>query len=122
MSQNTPKTQSKQPRLLNAKTLLLLLAGAVLGYLLTPTEGFSVRFENQSAQMITAIKLDFGSADGQSSLQTFRLPAGESRTLFLNHPTGAGFNVQVFYADGQKQEFCALRGNKDQRPVLPLAL
>lgn len=122
MSHNTSDPKSKQPRLLNTKTLLLLLAGAVLGYLLTPTEGFSVRFENQSAQMITAIKLDFGSADGQSSLQTFRLPAGESRTLFLNHPTGAGFNVQVFYADGQKREFCALKGNEDSRPMLPLTL
>lgn len=122
MSQNTPKTQSKQPGFLSFNALILLLTGALAGYLLSPDEGFSVRFENQSNQMITAIRLDFGSADGQSSLQTFRLPTGESRTLFLNHPAGAGFNVQVFYADGQKQEFCALRGNKDQRPVLPLAL
>ncbi|WP_417598179.1 hypothetical protein [Oceanospirillum sp.] len=100
--------------------LLLLIAGGVIGYALAPDEGFGVRFENRSAQMITAIKLDFGSADGQSSLQTFRLASGESRTLFLNHPSGAGFNVQVFYADGQKREFCALKGNKDLRPTLVL--
>lgn len=100
--------------------LLILLAGGMTGYHLAPDEGFAVRLENHSQQMISRIKLDFGSADTQSGIQTFRLAAGESRTLFLNHPPGAGFNVQVFYADGQKRAFCALKGNEDLRPVLPL--
>lgn len=114
------KTAADLQQLSRRTMFLLLLCGGVLGYNLAPDEGFAVRFENQSQQMISSIKLDFGSADAQSSMQTFRLGAGESRTLFLNHPPGAGFNVQVLYADGQKQAFCALRGDTRVRPTIPL--
>lgn len=108
-------------RQLSRRTLaLLILLGGVLGYHSAPDEGYAVRFENQSDQMISRIKLDFGSADAQASMQSFRLAAGESRTLFLNHPPGAGFNVEVLYADGKTQSFCALRGDERNRPVLPL--
>lgn len=104
------------------KAIAVLTVGFLLGRWFTTDEGFAVNFINTDEQQITAIKLDFGSSNSQSSIQTFRLASQESRVLFLNHPLDAGFNVLITYADGQQQEFCALKGNKNPRPELQLAL
>ena len=104
------------------KALAVLVLGILLGRWLATDEGFAVKFTNADEQQITSIKLDFGSSDTQSSIQTFRLAPQASRILFLNHPLDAGFNVLITYADGQQQEFCALKDNKKPRPELQLAL
>ena len=104
------------------KALTVLILGILLGRWLATDEGFAVNFTNAGQQQITSIKLDFGSSNSQSRIQTFRLAPQESRVLFLNHPLGAGFNVLITYANGQQQEFCALKGNKNPRPELQLAL
>ncbi|GLR63825.1 PKD domain-containing protein [Marinospirillum insulare] len=104
------------------KILIILGIGFLLGRWFAAEEGLAVNFTNSSQQQITSIKLDFGSSDGQSSIQTFRLAPQESRTLFLNHPAGMGFNVLVTYADGQQQDFCALKGDTSLRPQLDLNL
>lgn len=97
------------------------LLGAWLGGRLTaPVQGLEVGFQNRSAVMIESVRLDFGSADTQSSIQAFRIAPGETRTLVLNHRPGMGFNVQVNYSDGRTQAFCALRGDKRSTPVLAL--
>ncbi len=104
------------------KALVILMLGFLLGRWLAPNEGFAVKFTNADQLQITSIKLDFGSSNSQSSIQTFRLAPQESRVLFLNHPLGAGFNVLITYANGQQQEFCALKDNKNPRPELKLVL
>lgn len=104
------------------KTLGILLIGILLGRWFAADQGLAVNFINTSQQQITSIKLDFGSSNGQSSIQTFRLAPQESRSLFLNHTVGMGFNVLVIYANGQQQEFCALKGDKNLRPNLELNL
>lgn len=104
------------------KAIAVLVLGILLGRWLATDEGFAVKFTNADEQQITSIKLDFGSSDTQSSIQTFRLASQESRVLFLNHPLDAGFNVLITYTNGQQQEFCALKGNKKTRPELKLML
>ena len=104
------------------KALAVLILGILLGRWLATDEGFAVKFINADQQQITSIKLDFGSSNTQSSIQTFRLAPQESRVLFLNHPLDAGFNVLITYADGQQQEFCALKDNKKPRAELKLML
>ncbi|WP_114418717.1 hypothetical protein [Marinospirillum perlucidum] len=77
-----------------------------------PPNSLEVEFINSSEVMIDRIQLDFGYAQGQSQIQTLRLAPGEARRLLLNHQPGAGFNVQVNFADGVKQDFCANRGEQ----------
>ncbi|SFX23085.1 hypothetical protein [Marinospirillum alkaliphilum] len=106
-----------KPRLLLMATLLL---GFLAGWWLNPgvrlpEASLLVEFENASDQLITSLKLDFGHASGQSSLLALRLAPGEKRSLFLNHPPAAGFNVLVSYADGLQQDFCANRGTQGQQ-------
>ncbi|MBP0047356.1 hypothetical protein H9C73_01290 [Marinobacterium sp. AK62] len=107
-------------RVLFFSTLMALATGWLGGQLTRPVLGMEVTFHNVSTQMIESIQLDFGSAASQSRIQAFRLPPGESRTLALNHTPGMGFNVQILYRDGRKQEFCALRGDDRTQPELPL--
>lgn len=104
------------------KASILIVLGALLGYRLATDEGLAVNFTNLSDQAITSIKLDFGSVASQSSILIFRLEPQESQKVFLNHPVGMGFNVLVTYADGQQQEFCALKDDKNSRPELKLTL
>ncbi|NLW06158.1 MAG: hypothetical protein GX029_13195 [Pseudomonadaceae bacterium] len=104
------------------KAIALLILGILLGRWFTVDEGFAVKFTNADQQQITSIKLDFGSSNSQSSIQTFRLAPQESRVLYLNHPLGAGFNVLITYANGRQQEFCVLKDNKKPRPELKLEL
>lgn len=99
--------------------LTLILVGFLLAWLLLPAaelpeKGMQVELVNKSDVMIDNIRLDFGYSQGQSSIQSLRLPAGETRTLLLNHEPGAGFNVQVRYADGLEQDFCANQGEQGQ--------
>lgn len=99
--------------------LPVFLLGVLLGHSLLqrpalPEQGMQVDFINTSDVAIESIQLDFGHAAGQSSLLLLRLPAGASRSLLLNHQPGAGFNLQVRYADGVQQEFCANRGVQGQ--------
>ncbi|WP_299196553.1 hypothetical protein [uncultured Amphritea sp.] len=100
--------------------LLALLASVILSRLNSVDSGMTVTFHNSSDLMIESIQLDFGSADTQSKIQAFRIPAGEERILLLNHQPGMGFNVQVNYRGGNKQAFCALRGDDQRRPVIYL--
>ena len=120
MTQQNNSFFSNKPWWLKAMAVLIL--GILLGRWLSADEGFAVNFTNADQQQITSIKLDFGSSDTQSSIQTFRLAPQESRVLYLNHPLGAGFNVLITYANGQQQEFCALKDNKNPRPELKLVL
>ncbi|MBV0934858.1 hypothetical protein [Marinobacterium weihaiense] len=107
-------------RVLFFSVLLALAGGWVAGRMTHPALGLEVGFYNASEVMIESIQLDFGSADTQSRIQVFRIAPGETRTLALNHSKGMGFNVQVNYSDGRKQEFCALRGDDRARPELEL--
>lgn len=110
---------------MNRKQLLLCLsASLVAGFLLSswfssssslPEKTMSVEFVNTSEQMIDSLQLDFGHAQGQTSLLSLRLAPGERRILLLNHQPGAGFNVVARYADGVEQDFCANRGEQGQR-------
>lgn len=104
--------------------VLTLIIGFLLGSLFTyfvvpttalPDKSLSVEFINSSEVRIDSLQLNFGYAEGQSSLLSLRLKPGEARTLLLNHEPGAGFNVTVQYADGLKQDFCANRGKQGQR-------
>ncbi len=102
-------------------TLLLAMAvGWASGRFTAPARGLEVTFHNESKTLIESIRLDFGSADTQSSIQAFRIAPGHQRMLVLNHPPGAGFNVNVRYQGGQEQEFCALRGDERPRPAIHL--
>lgn|SRR5690554_3937078 len=107
-------------RLLFFSLILALAAGWVGGRWTAPVLGLEISFRNVSDVHIESIQLDFGNADTQSSIQTFRIAPGETRTLALNHSPGMGFNVQVNYSNGRKQEFCALRGDDRTRPAIDL--
>ncbi|WP_143089500.1 hypothetical protein [Marinospirillum celere] len=74
-----------------------------------------VEFVNTTDVMLNSLQLDFGNAQGQTSLLSLRLAPGERRTLLLNHEPGAGFNVVARYADGVEQDFCANRGEQGQQ-------
>jgi len=104
--------------------LYFLLIGILLGFLVSswldstenlPEASIRVDFVNSTEVMISSLQLDFGYAQGQSTLLTLRLAPGERRTLLLNHEPGAGFNVIAQYADGLKQDFCANQGEQGQR-------
>lgn len=102
-----------------------LLIGLILSTALQPlfasqAVGMQVSFRNDSNVLIQSIKLDFGNANGQSSLLTLRIAPGETRPMLLNHQPGMGFNVKVNYADGRQQSFCALKGDLNRERVLPL--
>ncbi len=99
---------------------LLMLLVTLVAWYGSASPGMEVTFHNSSEQMVESIQLDFGSADTQSRIQAFRIPAGEERILLLNHQPGMGFNVQVNYRDGNKQTFCALHGDDQRRPVIYL--
>ncbi|MET4160210.1 hypothetical protein ABIE61_000010 [Marinobacterium sp. MBR-111] len=107
-------------RILVFSVLLALAGGWLMGRLTAPVLGLEVSFRNVSDVTIESIQLDFGSADTQSSIKAFRIEPGEVRTLALNHGPGMGFNVQVSYSNGRKQEFCALRGDERTQPRLDL--
>ena len=105
--------------------ILVAIFSAVVSYLIASSNsafnhGLAVTFENASDTAITSIKLDFGNVNTQSSIQSFRINSGETRTLLLNHPAGAGFNVKVSYADGRVREFCALKGDERTQPKILL--
>lgn len=109
----------------SAWSLLLVLAyglGVISADLFSSPadETMAVTFVNASSQPIVSIRLDFGSAALQSTIRALRIAPGESRTLLLNHAPGLGFNVDVRYADGTQQTFCALRG--DSRAQVSLQL
>lgn len=118
--------QDKLIDLLRNKATLTLFFGLLLGWLFfTPTkneEVLYVTFINTSNQAITSLKLDFGSAYTQTSLLSLNLPANSRRTLALNHPAGAGFNVIASYQKGKVQNFCANRGTKGQHQEVLLRL
>jgi len=105
--------------------VLWLLTGLILSATLQPLlasqpAGMQINFRNDSDMMIQSIKLDFGNANGQSSLLTLRIAPGETRPMLLNHQPGMGFNVKVSYADGRQQSFCALKGDPARERILPL--
>ena len=94
-------------------------AGFLVAWLLVPSarlpeKSMQVDFINASEERIDSLQLDFGHAEGQSSLLSLRLAPGETRRLLLNHEPGAGFNVVARYADGVEQDFCANRGEQGQ--------
>ncbi len=120
MELSTALESTSVRRLLFFSLLLALAAGWIGGRLTAPMQGLEISFRNVSEVNIDSIQLDFGSADTQSRIQAFRLAPGASRTLALNHGPGMGFNVQVNYSDGRKQEFCALRGDDRTRAVIDL--
>lgn len=100
--------------------VLSLAAGFLLSGLFNPVQGLAVTFHNSSEVMIDSIQLDFGSADTQSRIQAFRIAPGQERKLLLNHEPGMGFNVQVNYRNGSRQEFCALGEDEQSAPILYL--
>lgn len=100
--------------------IIAVALGWAIGRHTAPVQGMEVTFHNRSEVPVESIKLDFGTADTQSSIQAFRLAPGQKRMLLLNHTPGAGFNVNVRYKGGQIQEFCALRQDKQQRPTIEL--
>lgn len=101
-----------------------LVVGAVIGGWFVrdsvPGDGMVVRFVNADSEPITSIHLQFGNPAGQSDIRVMRLPVGESRQVLLNHSPGMGFNVDVRYASGATQTFCALKGDSRHRVTLPL--
>jgi hypothetical protein len=101
-------------------TLVSLALGFLFSQMLHSVQGLAVTFHNNSDVMIESIQLDFGSSDTQSRIQAFRIPAGQERSLLLNHEPGMGFNVLVKYRSGAQQEFCALRGDEQSAPVIYL--
>ncbi|WP_018873887.1 hypothetical protein [Thioalkalivibrio sp. ALJ16] len=94
--------------------LLGLTAGAALvhwGVAPEPPEGvLMITLHNDSEVAIRAVHFDFGHDLSESSLREGEIGPGERRRVALNHPPGAGFNVEIRYADGHAQEFCANRG------------
>lgn len=80
--------------------LLTLALGWTVGRASAPAQGLEVIFHNASEAPIESILLDFGSTDAQSRIQAFRIASGQQRLLVLNHPAGAGFNVNVRYQGG----------------------
>lgn len=101
--------------LLGVLVLAFVVTVNILGRIGLPASAMQVEFVNSSDLMISSLQLDFGSAQGQSSILALRLAPGETRTLVLNHEPGAGFNVVARYADGVEQDFCANRGEQGQR-------
>lgn len=118
-------SDTRAPAFYQRYPILIAVFAALISYLIASSQsvldhGLAVTFENTSDTAITSIKLDFGNANTQSSIQTFRINSGESRTLLLSHPAGAGFNVKVSYADGRTREFCALKGDERTQPKILL--
>lgn len=119
----TLRTLLAEPSIRRYLILVLLLALALgwgIGRFTAPAQGLEVTFHNDGKTAIESIRLDFGSSDAQSRIQAFRIAPGQQRTLVLNHPPGAGFNVNVRYQGGAAQEFCALRGDERTRPAIHL--
>ena len=128
MDNNPASTSSSQaverPRVFHRYFYLGLILAFAVGWFIgdnaAPSVGMEVTFHNASDVPIETIKLDFGTADTQSSIQAYRLAPGEKRMLLLNHTPGAGFNVNVRYKGGDIQEFCALRRDKQRQPTISL--
>lgn len=96
------------------------LSTLVLERTFAEPEGMRVDFSNVSDTPIESIRLDFGNADGQSSLLALRIAPGDQRALLLNQEPGMGFNVRVKYAGGRTQEFCALKGDERRQVKIDL--
>ncbi|WP_017940990.1 MULTISPECIES: hypothetical protein [unclassified Thioalkalivibrio] len=76
-----------------------------------PAEGaLMVTLHNDSDVAIRAVHFDFGHDLSESSIREGEIGPGERRRVALNHVPGAGFNVEIRYADGHVQSFCANRG------------
>ncbi|WP_019593517.1 hypothetical protein [Thioalkalivibrio sp. ALM2T] len=76
-----------------------------------PVEGaLMVTVHNDSDVLIQAIHFDFGHDLSESSIREGQIQPGERRQVALNHVPAAGFNMEIRYADGHVQEFCANRG------------
>lgn len=76
-----------------------------------PADGaLMVTLHNDSDTAIRAVHFDFGHDLSESSIREGEIAPGERRRVALNHPPGAGFNVEIRYADGHVQAFCANRG------------
>ncbi|AKJ94038.1 hypothetical protein TVD_01040 [Thioalkalivibrio versutus] len=103
---------------LRAPASWLFVLGLVLGAAAVhwgverpPAEGaLMVTVHNDSDVLIQAIHFDFGHDLSESSIREGQLRPGEHRRVALNHVPAAGFNMEIRYADGQVQEFCANRG------------
>lgn len=95
--------------------ILAVASGFILSRLMiqpAPAGVLYVTFNNASQQGVQQIHINFGNADSQSDLRIFRLAAGEKRLVPLLHAPAQGFNVEVTYADGTQQAFCANRGQE----------
>ena len=91
-----------------------LLLGAALAHWLaeppSPEGALMVTLHNDSDVLIRSVHFDFGHDLSESSLREGQIQPGERRRVALNHVPAAGFNVEIRYADGHVQEFCANRG------------
>ncbi|WP_038052860.1 hypothetical protein [Thioalkalivibrio sp. ALJ1] len=91
----------------------LILGAGLMHWLVEspPPEGaLMVTLHNDSDVAIRSVHFDFGHELSESSLREGEIGAGERRRVALNHVPAAGFNVEIRYADGHVQEFCANRG------------
>lgn len=113
---------------LRAPATLVFLAGLVIGGLgvhwlsdpEVPEGMLLVTVHNDTDEMIEAIHFSFSHDQSLSELREGRIRPGERRDVALNHPPAAGFNMEVRYADGETQSFCANRGVEGRRQAVRL--
>lgn len=109
---------------LRSRSMLFLLIGLAAGWLAfsakDPEYRLYLELHNADSIPIESVHMEFGFDINQSDLLTLQLRPDETRHLVLNHPPGKGFNVEVRYADGQVQNFCANRTLKQRHQQLHL--
>ncbi|WP_019591579.1 hypothetical protein [Thioalkalivibrio sp. ALE20] len=113
---------------LRAPATLLFLVGLVVGglamHLFTepevPEGMLLVTVHNDTDEMIEAIHFNFSHGQSLTEMREGRIRPGERRDVALNHPPAAGFNMEVRYADGEEQAFCANRGVEGRRQEVRL--
>lgn len=127
----SPDTRDLSDRVidfLRAPATLLFVAGLVLGgltvHLLSepevPEGMLLVTVHNDTDEMIEAIHFNFSHDQSLTEMREGRIRPGERRPVALNHPPAAGFDMEVRYADGETQSFCANRGVEGRRQEVRL--
>ncbi|WP_018935973.1 hypothetical protein [Thioalkalivibrio sp. ALJ24] len=113
---------------LRAPATLLFLLGLLVGGLAmhlsaepeVPEGMLLVTVHNDTEEMIEAIHFNFSHGESLTEMREGRIRPGERRDVALNHPPAAGFNMEVRYADGEEQSFCANRGVEGRRQAVRL--
>jgi hypothetical protein len=89
---------------------LLPVVALLTGYALRAPEPvapvLSVQIVNLSSRDIVRVEIQHGNADTEERILLHRIARDADRTIGLNHQPGLGYDLQIFFADGDRLQVC----------------